>query len=234
MSSTKQLLKDLYERIGYLGVGALIIAGALILLLIAILIIVIINQTDVDHLDEFHSQSSCTDYNPCSQPAELDGVCINPSPRRKNGHNCSDWACLADDGLGTCQYDTVLMKSQCQGDCVGSCLFSEETCPEIELDLGVPEPSVDCTNLMCIYSVDFSTQFEEHPISCQQSQLLDEQSCMAFLNTSSVENRYTYNRCLRAVPICTCNNVNQTCLGSYLQGCQYYFSCNSKQFLLVK
>jgi len=221
-------LKDLYERFGYVSAAGAVILGIIILFLVAILILAIIIIVQTDDLEEVRSKSKCTDYNPCTKDEKKDGKCVDKPPRQPNGHNCSDWVCLADDAEGECQYNPFLKESECIGDCAGSCLVSSSECPEVEFISDAPDPTLNCTNSMCIWTLDFSDDFFDFPIPCSVDNGLDGNCCQKWLNTSS-GNAYSDNYCLTAIPNCVSTNSSDPDAQNYLSQCQFYFTCSCKE-----
>jgi len=154
---TKKMIEDLYDRVGYLGIGIAVGLGLLGIGIIAIIVVASIDlEENLDHTD-ISGSSRCNDFNPCTKDDCVDHYCVR-GLEMMNGHDCSDWACLTDDGDGECLYNTFTMKSECKGDCAGTCFISGGECPEVPFKSTSPSPSIECDSRVCIYTLDLSSE----------------------------------------------------------------------------
>lgn len=232
MSNMRQRMRDLYDRMAVMGIAGVIVAGVILLFLIAILVIAIVILVQTDELEDIKSKGKCTDYNPCTKDQYVDGYCIDPAPRHPRGHNCSNWECLAEDGEGYCDYNPFTMKTECVGDCAGSCDFSPMECPDVQFTNDAPTPVVNCSNRVCVYTLDFEDTFINSLVNCDSNNPNEYDCCLKYINSTS-GNQYSDNKCLKSVPVCTPVNDSNPQTTYYLEQCQFYFGCACRGPLLI-
>lgn len=222
--STRESIRNLYDRLGAMSIGGAIVTGMIMLMLLAVIIMLIITLVYLYNQPHINTNRHCHDYNECTGDTNADGYC-EYLPKEENS-NCSNWACLAPGAEGMCQYNSFRNEMECMGKCAGTCDFSETECPEIAFIDEAPTPIVNCSNTICVYTLDFGDAFQDTLIECGVDRTFDSDCCQKWLDTSETcENEYTKEHCLTPMGICAPVNSSDPDTIYYLAQCQYRFSC---------
>lgn len=229
MPKTKEMIEDLYSRLGILAVVAVLGFIFVILGIIALLFITGFTLGDTEVLTNTGSANQCDDYDPCSKDVCEDNMCFR-GIEHPNGHDCSKWACLKPEAEATCQYNPFTMKSECVSeDCAGSCFFSNNECPEIVFNDGV-DNSIECDSRVCIYTARLGAEHIWFEASCHHDHPLYIKACMNLLNTSA-QNEHIDSKCLRVIPECdpfedVGGEPDDDDAERILTKCHFFFACS--------